>query len=103
MSKHTRAPWYVVATEVYGRRTVHVVADVGGMRERVARVERGPTAEADARLIAAAPELLEALRAEEYAQRCANHPESQQSARVGRERADELRAVALAKAEGRER
>lgn len=52
-------------------------------------------------LVAAGPEMLEALRSEEYAQLLANHPESQPQAQVARVRADDLRRAALAKAGAR--
>jgi hypothetical protein len=67
MSKHTPGPWHVVCHTsedgrigpgddwtVYGRNTTHAIAFEGG---------HNPHAEADARLIAAAPDLLEALQA----------------------------------------
>ena len=65
MSKHTPGPWHVVCHTsedgrigpgddwtVYGRNTTHAIAFEGG---------HNPHAEADARLISAAPDLLEAL------------------------------------------
>ena len=63
MSKHTEGPWFV-PTPTY--RTLYVEARVGnGMLQEVASC--GPTAvpaqqAANAQLIAAAPELLEALK-----------------------------------------
>ena len=68
MSKHTPGPWFVPAP-IY--RTFYVEARVGnGMLQEVASC--GPTADpaqqaANASLIAAAPELLEALRELRYA------------------------------------
>ena len=64
MSKHTEGPWFV-PTPLY--RTYYVEARIdGGMLQEVASC--GPTADptqqaANARLIAAAPDLLEALEA----------------------------------------
>ncbi len=67
------------------------------------RVEAGKNEDdANARLIAAAPEMYEALQAEKYAQALANDPNSQEQAKVARARADDFRRAALAKAEGRE-
>ena len=60
MSKHTPAPWkYDTHTSLSGGRTNHIVqrGRSGGF------VVKGNNAEQDARLIASAPELLEALKA----------------------------------------
>ena len=63
MSKHTKGPWFC-PTPLHG--TFYVEARIdGGMLQEVASC--GPTAEpsqqaANARLLAAAPELLEALK-----------------------------------------
>jgi ABC-type arginine transport system ATPase subunit len=90
MSKHTPGPWTVIR-----RRDGLVIAGPG-----VALFGDQDERAADANIIAAAPELLEALEAEEYAQRLANHHESQMQAKVARARADKMRASAIAKARG---
>jgi len=66
--QHTPGPWHWEADEVKGDPTGRVRYQVTALGKTVTRVyyssfEGGPTnAEADAKLIAAAPELLEALR-----------------------------------------
>jgi hypothetical protein len=53
---------------------------------------------ADARLLAAAPDLLESAEADEYAAALEAHHDSQLQAKVARERANNLRSAAIAKA-----
>ena len=55
MGKHTPGPWFAEGKEVYNSR------DIGGVWVAETLVHNLATAKADARLIAAAPELLEAL------------------------------------------
>jgi hypothetical protein len=52
---HTPGPWAV--SDNHGKRYIEPVGD----NEPVAQITKGPNSEANARLIAAAPELLEAL------------------------------------------
>lgn len=63
MSAHTPGPWAAVEWERHAPTTI--VRDVEGRRTVIAEVEGGDSAEvlANARLIAAAPDLLMALRA----------------------------------------
>jgi hypothetical protein len=61
MSAHTPGPWFVAE----GANHEGDYAPAGSVRNEtwwIAKVEDAPEAEANARLIAAAPELLEALR-----------------------------------------
>lgn len=74
MSKHTPGPWFVNGHEHY---TKYVEARIGGgLLQEVAAcgpTEKQEQQEANARLIAAAPELLEALQhIEEYWNRDSN-------------------------------
>lgn len=74
MSKHTPGPWFVNCHEHY---TKYVEARIGGgLLQEVAAcgpTEKQEQQEANARLIAAAPELLEALQhIEEYWNRDSN-------------------------------
>lgn len=65
MSAHTKGPWKAVHMDVVRELPCFEVADVAHMRIIHDGTERWPnhgTPEDDARLIAAAPELLEALR-----------------------------------------
>lgn len=57
MSAHTPGPWFVV-----GNSGVSIGTSVNGKRLDIAWTAIGESAQADARLIAAAPELLDALR-----------------------------------------
>ena len=91
--QHTPGPWHWEADEVKGDPTGRVRYQVTALGKTVTRVyyssfEGGLTnAEADAKLIAAAPELLSALRdleamAERYRQPGAPIPDAQKKARA---------------------
>ena len=59
MSEHTGERWNYAHTEYMGVKTFYVFVD-GGVAQ-IAAVSQQPEAEANARLIAAAPEMLEEL------------------------------------------
>lgn len=63
-SKHTPRPWEVFAGDSVGVRTAYPVNDIGGMPAKFELCRTGTTeeAKANARLIAAAPEMLAALK-----------------------------------------
>jgi hypothetical protein len=58
VNKHTPGPW---EANKYGSRAAHWQVDKTDSERVIASMTRGEDAEANARLIAAAPELLEAL------------------------------------------
>ena len=98
MSKHTPGPW--VVGPVDDTVVTHLGAD--GVRREVAQIDGNynepdlwPVMEANARLIAAAPDVAEALKA------CLNYIESTESELGIRLPCGDAGRVALAKAEGR--
>lgn len=96
MSKHTPGPWHWESDAVKGDPMGRVRYQVTALGKTVTRVyyssyEGGPTnAEADARLIAAAPDLLEALQS--IAECCDEH----YAARDYASRQTEIRGIARA-------
>ena len=108
MSKHTPGPWSVGATRHYkcsgGAEVAIHYGPAESMGNCIAHAYgHGPSgdAEADARLIAAAPELLEALRGmmDAYADLCDDVTPSYQTYERRKARVDAAR-VAIAKATG---
>lgn len=61
MSKHTPGPWKVEGS-IYEHMHSEIVSAMPGSERGIAQVWKHENAMADARLIAAAPELLEAVR-----------------------------------------
>jgi hypothetical protein len=100
-TKWTPGPWQFVGPHFIGTAgdDPQTVAYLDDHRNRKPR--SSDEMQANGRLIAAAPEMYEALQAEKYAQALANDPNSQEQAKVARARADDFRRAALAKAEGR--
>ena len=66
MSKHTKGPWKIgfssYPTPVYGKKNEHI-AWMDGSANEVGKSGLTPVGQANAQLIAAAPELLSALKA----------------------------------------
>lgn len=98
MSGHTPGPWYALGTAVH--------PDLKGLDQlaRIARCEvrrsvpviTGPQAQANARLIASAPDLLHALKV--YIRQ---HQHGEGCVCTSCKQAEEIAAEAIAKAEGR--
>ena len=97
MSKHTPGPWKITHSEVNGYR----VSDSTGWG--VAVVLKDTNDEANARLIAAAPQMLEALEGDAaywYYKRSPSIPEQSELISLGAEQAQRLIKAAIVAAKG---
>ncbi len=62
MSKHTKGPWFNEGTQVYTKQSAFYIANAISNKSKNSYTKSEEEAFANAQLIAAAPELLEALK-----------------------------------------